>query len=89
MSSTPREQEEMTSLTSGVNSTSDERTINNTVRHQYRVLNDDEKAKMLAVKDKGLEFLNVLNTLAQTRETSLARTKIEEAVMWAVKGITG
>jgi len=66
-----------------------ERTTNNTVRHQYRVLNDVEKSQMLAVKDKGLEFLNIINTFSQTREMSLAKTKIEEAVMWAVKGITG
>lgn len=72
-----------------MDSTSDERTQNNAVRHQYKVLNDVEKAQMLAVKDKGLEFLNILNTYQPTREMSLAKTKIEEAVMWAVKGITG
>lgn len=72
-----------------MDSTSDERTANNTVRHQYKVLNDVEKAQMLAVKDKGLEFLNILNGYQPSREMSLAKTKIEEAVMWAVKGITG
>ena len=29
-----------------VPSDSDERVVNNTMRHQYRVLNDDEKASM-------------------------------------------
>ena len=75
-----------------VESTSNERTVNNTMRHQYKVLNDVEKAQMLAVKDKGLEFLNLVNELQSAnnkREYSLAKTKIEEAVMWAVKGITG
>ena len=71
-----------------VSSTSDERTVNNTVRHQYRVLSDAEKQQMMAIKDKGLEFLTLVGTLGKSRETSLAITKIEEAVMWAVKGIT-
>jgi hypothetical protein len=72
-----------------VPSTSDERTVNNVLRHEYRVLDDDEKAAMQAVKDCGQEFLKTLhNVCRESRETSLARTKIEEAVMWAVKGIT-
>ena len=71
-----------------VESTSDARTVNNTLRHQYRVLNDAEKANMAAVKDKGLEFLELVSGLGNSRETSLAKTKIEEAVMWAVKHIT-
>jgi len=75
---------------STVDSTSDERTVNNTMRHQYRVLTDAEKAEMQAIKDEGLKFLELVNGLSkQGRETALARTKIEEAVMWAVKGITG
>lgn len=72
-----------------VESTSDERTINNTVRHQYKVLNDIEKQQILSIKDQGLNFLNLLNQFQPSRELSLAKTKIEEAVMWAVKGITG
>ena len=71
-----------------VDSTSDERTVNNTMRHQYRVLNNAEKANMSAIKDKGLEFLELVSGLGNSRETSLAKTKIEEAVMWAVKHIT-
>lgn len=38
-------------------STSDERTANNTVRHQYRVLTEAEKVAVEAIKDKGLEVL--------------------------------
>jgi len=41
---------------STVDSTSDERTVNNTMRHAYRVLTDDEKANMQAIKDAGLAF---------------------------------
>lgn len=71
-----------------VDSASDDRTANNAVRHAYRVLSDEEKAQMVAVKDKGAEFLTLVDSLGPSRETSLARTKIEEAVMWAVKHIT-
>jgi hypothetical protein len=73
-----------------VNSESDARVVNNVMRHQYRVLTDDEKAAMLLIKDRGLEFVGTIdNVVPKGREASLAKTKIEEAVMWAVKGLTG
>lgn len=71
-----------------VPSTSDERTVNNVMRHAYRVLTDAEKAQMQALKDKGLDFHEFVEGIGQSRELSLAKTKIEEAVMWAVKHIT-
>ena len=71
-----------------VSSTSDERTVNNVMRHEYRVLSDDEKAQMQAIKDKGLELHNLIESIGQSRELSIARTKTKEAVMWAVKHIT-
>jgi hypothetical protein len=80
---------------SEVNSTSDARVLNNTVRHQYRVLSDSEKALMLSIKDAGQGFLELLEAVAAqtrgfggSRELSIAKTKIEEAVMWAVKHVT-
>lgn len=72
-----------------VDSTSDARTVNNVMRHQYRVLSDAEKAQMQAVKDKGLELHEMIQSIGKSRELSLAATKTEEAVMWAVKHITG
>ena len=71
-----------------VESTSDERIVNNTMRHKYRVLSDAEKANMAAIKDKGIEFHSLIEGLGASRELSLAKTKVEEAVMWAVKHIT-
>lgn len=71
-----------------VNSTSDDRTVNNTMRHAYRVLSDAEKENMQAIKDHGLAFHDFIGSLGNSRELSLAKTKIEEAVMWAVKHIT-
>lgn len=71
-----------------VASASDDRTANNAVRHQYRVLTDEEKAAMLALKDKGAEFIELCHSRGASRELSIAITKIEEAVMWAVKHVT-
>lgn len=85
-----------------VDSTSDQRVVNNVMRHAYRVLSDDEKKQMQRLKDLGLEFVQLLHTIGGTgqfngptddtrqgsRELSLAQTKVEEAVMWGVKHIT-
>lgn len=72
-----------------VDSTSDDRTVNNTMRHQYRVLSDAEKANMTRIKDLGLALHDFIGGLGNSRELSLAKTKAEEAVMWATKAITG
>ena len=72
-----------------VPSESDDRTVNNAVRHQYRVLTDEEKEAMVILKDCGLEFLGLIDRCVPAgREASLAKTRVEEAVMWAVKGLT-
>lgn len=71
-----------------VSSTSDARTANNVMRHEYRVLTDEEKAVMKRLKDDGLMFHTFISALGNSREISIAKTKIEEAVMWAVKHIT-
>lgn len=73
---------------STVDSTSDDRTVNNVMRHAYRVLTNAEKAQMQAIKDKGLELHDLIESIGQSRELSIAKTKTEEAVMWAVKHIT-
>jgi len=64
-----------------IDSTQDERTTNNIMRHEYRVLSDEEKQLMKGIKDAGLEFHNLINMVGSSRELSLAKTKIEEAVM--------
>jgi hypothetical protein len=69
-------------------STSDERTANNTVRHQYRLLSDEEKAQVTELKDKGLDFIETCNRIGKSRELDLAIVKMEEAVMWSVKAVT-
>lgn len=76
------------SFSNTVDSTSDNRVVNNVMRHQYKVLSDDEKVAMQIIKDKGLEFFNYLESFTNSRELSIAKTKLEECVMWAVKHIT-
>lgn len=75
-------------MTETVPSTSDARTVNNVMRHAYRVLTDAEKTQMQAIKDEGLKFHEMVDGIGQSRELSIAKTKIEEAVMWAVKHVT-
>lgn len=71
-----------------VDSTSDERVANNVMRHEYRILSEEEKAQMKGIKDLGLEFATMLIQMGKSRELSLAITKVEEAVMWGVKHVT-
>lgn len=71
-----------------VDSTSDQRTVNNVMRHEYRTLSAEEKSQMQQVKDLGLQYHNLLTDIGSSREISLAKTKLEEVVMWAVKHIT-
>jgi hypothetical protein len=71
-----------------MDSTSDDRVSNNVMRHEYRTLSASEKEQMRQLKDLGLEFFKLCDSVGTSRELSLAKTKIEEAVMWAVKHVT-
>lgn len=66
----------------------DERVVNNVMRHEYRVLGEEERAQMKRIKDLGAIFVQGCDAIGQSRELSLAKTKMEEAVMWAVKHVT-
>ena len=66
-----------------------DRTANNAVRHSYRKLSEEEVANIQIVKDDAAATILFLRGLGESRELSIAITKVEEAVMWAVKGITG
>lgn len=67
---------------------SDDITKNNVMRHQYRELSIEERAQMQRIKDFGLLFWELCDGIGTSREMSLAKTKIEEAVMWATKHVT-
>lgn len=66
-----------------------------TMRRDYAPLPPRKAKAVMQVKDLGQRFVNELNsmtktsdTLANDREIDIAVERIEEAVMWAVKGIT-
>lgn len=61
---------------------------NNVMRHEYRPLNSDELNQICAIKDLGLMLYQNIVAIGESRELSLAKTKVEEAVMWATKHIT-
>lgn len=68
-------------------------------RPRYRALTEDEKALHDAIKDKAAELEALFDRIAPVRglrgldasvgrPVSIAHTKLEEAIMWAVKGLT-
>ena len=80
-----------------VDSTSDDRTVNNSTRQNYRVLSDDEKLQVDEIKALGADFVLKLHEVGGTdpaeermasRDLSLAQTHIEDAVMRAVRHVT-
>ena len=60
----------------------------NVMRQQYKTLGVEELQQMQDIKSAGLAVYKLCDDIGQSRELSLAKTKIEEAVMWAVKHIT-
>ncbi|MFN3513455.1 MAG: hypothetical protein ACK41C_10440 [Phenylobacterium sp.] len=61
-------------------------------RKIHRELTAQEQANVADIKAMGECLLKALDAVTQgkpSREIALAKTKVEEAVMWAVKGMTG
>ena len=63
-------------------------TDTNIMRHEYKELSEENKKAIQRVKDEGRNLYSFLGLLGESRELSLAKTKIEEAVMWATKYLT-
>ena len=61
----------------------------NVMRHTQRQLSPTEQRAVVEIKDLGLALYNRIEQLGQSRELSLAKTKVEESVMWTVKEISG
>lgn len=57
-------------------------------RPTYRALTDEEKALHDRIKEKAVELEALIEQTKPGREKSLAMTKLEESVMWAIKGLT-
>lgn len=60
----------------------------NVMRHTYRPVSQEEHDSIQKIKDAGLAFYELCDAIGQSREMSLAKTKVEEAVMWATKHIS-
>jgi len=58
------------------------------IRPTYKELSDDQKTKVAQLKEAGVAFHQLISSCPASRESSLAKTKLEESVMWAVKGVT-
>lgn len=66
-----------------------------TFRKEYTPLSDEQKAQMAAVKNQAQVLLDLFDAAVPTTERSersrcmaIARTNLEQSIMWAVKGVT-
>ncbi len=62
-------------------------------RKQYKDLSKTIKHDMLCIKDKADELLSLLDSIAANnsvdiRAMALAKTNLEQSIMWAIKAIT-
>lgn len=63
-------------------------------RKEYKQLTDDQKIEIELIKNKADELLHEFNMCTNMqlnpdpRMIALAKTNLEQAVMWAVKAIT-
>lgn len=58
-------------------------------QHVLHVLSNNEILfKLSVLKEKGEDFLNLLQSLGDSRELNLAQAKVEEAVMWATRHLS-
>ena len=67
--------------------------MTDTFRKEYTPIDDAAKAQVLDVKTKAEELEMIINAAIangkDARMMALAKTNLEQTVMWAVKGITG
>lgn len=66
--------------------------MENIFRKDYRELSEEEVAQVRNMKDKAWDLYSLLvvegESKADPRAMAVARTKLEEVVMWATKSIT-
>lgn len=69
--------------------------MTDTFRKEYKPLTEEQKMQMAAVKDQAEALLETFNKIVPAEERSersrcmaIARTNLEQTIMWAVKGIT-
>jgi hypothetical protein len=59
------------------------------MRSKYRELTGPQKRQIEEVKEMARHLYGLFLGIGDSREMSLAKTKLEECVMWATKAITG
>lgn len=64
-------------------------------RKEYQPLTDEQKGQMTEIKDQAAKLMDLFQKAVPAEERSeksrcmnVARTNLEQAIMWAVKGIT-
>ena len=66
--------------------------MEDTFRKNYGILTQEQKDQVLAVKNKAEELFFLIGKAEDRSEKSrclaLAKTKLEESIMWAIKGLT-
>lgn len=62
--------------------------MSNVFRKTYRQLSLEEQRRIEAIKNCAEMLHEKLEQAGDSRCMALAKTKLEEAVMWAVKGLT-
>lgn len=62
-------------------------TVEDVMSAEPRKLSLEELASIEEIKEVGNDFYAMLHSLGDSREIEMAKLKLEECVMWAVKGI--
>ena len=60
----------------------------NVFRSEPRTLKTEEIELITDIKNKAQQLYNRIDMAPDSREKALAKTKLEESIMWVVKGIT-
>ena len=63
--------------------------MSDTFRKEYRTVSDDQWDAIDGIKESAADIEKMIDaSCVDARCAAIAKTKLEEAVMWAVKGIT-
>lgn len=62
-------------------------TVEDVMNAEPRKLSLEELSSIEEIKEVGNDFYAMLHSLGNSREMEIAKLKLEECVMWAVKGI--
>lgn len=61
--------------------------MNDLFHKEYKDISVETVELIKRVKEKAEELYALIGSRPESRESSLAKTKLEEAVMWFVKGL--